>query len=73
MAIDSSHTNIIFKVTLRLDLFLPNRMGYLSDRYLSTLIVHRCIMDAVQNRTSKHIQTKQYTEGSGNFPENNEK
>lgn len=65
MAIDNSHTKMIFSVTLLLDLFLPNFIGYRRDRYRSTLIVHKCIIDAVQNSTSKHIHARQYTEGSG--------
>lgn len=59
IAMDSNHTNTIFSITLRLDLFLPNFMGYRNERYLSTLMVHRCIMDAVQKRTSRQIHARQ--------------
>lgn len=65
MAIDRIHTNIILRVTRLRVLFRPKRMGYRSDRYRSMDIVHKCIMLAVQNNTSKHIHTKQCTESHG--------
>lgn len=68
MAIDSSHTNTIFNITLRRVLFRPNFIGYLRLRYRSTLMVHRCIMLAVQNSTSRHIHARQYTGANGNSP-----
>lgn len=68
MAIDSSHTNMIFNITLLRVLFRPNFIGYLRLRYRSTLMVHRCIMLAVQNSTSRHIHARQYTGANGNSP-----
>lgn len=65
MAIDSIHTKIILTVTRFRVLFRPKRIGYRSDKYRSMDIVHRCIMLAVQNNTSKHIHTKQCTDSNG--------
>lgn len=59
MAMERSQTMTILRVTLLLVLFRPNFIGYLRDRYRSTLMVHRCMMEAVQNRTSRQIQAKQ--------------
>lgn len=73
IAIDSSHTKIIFNTTLLRVLFRPNRIGYLSDRYRSIEIVQRCIMLAVQKRTSKQIHTRQCTESNGKYPKRKEK
>lgn len=68
IAIDSSHTKIIFKTTRFLVLLRPKRIGYFSDKYRSIEMVHRCIMLAVQNRTSKHIHTRQCTDCNGKYP-----
>lgn len=68
IAIDRSHTKIIFTVTRFLVLLRPNRIGYLNDRYRSIEIVHRCMMLAVQNRTSRHIQARQCSDWSGKWP-----
>lgn len=48
-------------------------MGYLKDRYLSTLMVQRCIMEAVQRSTSRQIQARHATAGNGKYPENKNK
>lgn len=47
IAIDNSHTKKIFNTTRFLVLFRPNLIGYLSDRYRSIEIVHKCIIDDV--------------------------
>lgn len=65
IAIDSSHTKMILTITRFRVLFRPNRMGYLSDKYRSMDIVHKCIILAVQNSTSKQIHTKQCTDSNG--------
>lgn len=59
IAIDNNQTKIIFTVTRFRVLFLPNRIGYRNERYRSIDIVHKCIMLAVQNSTSKQIHAKQ--------------
>lgn len=69
IAIDNNQTKIILSVTRRRVLFRPNFIGYFNDKYRSTLIVHKCIIDAVQNNTSKQIHTRQYTDGNGKKPE----
>lgn len=68
IAIDSSHTKNIFNTTRLRVLFRPKRIGYRRDKYLSIEIVHKCIILAVQNRTSKHIQTRQCSDWSGKYP-----
>lgn len=65
IAIDKIQTNIIFNVTRLRVLFRPKRMGYRSDKYRSIDIVHKCIILAVQNKTSKHIHAKQCTDSKG--------
>lgn len=65
IAIDSSHTKLILSTTRFRVLFRPNRIGYRSDRYRSTEMVHRCMMLAVQNSTSRQIHTRQYSDCSG--------
>lgn len=65
IAMESSQTKAIFSTTRFLVLLRPNFIGYLRERYLSTDIVHRCIILAVQNRTSKHIHVKQYSDSNG--------
>lgn len=72
IAIERSHTNAIFSVTRFLVLLRPKRIGYLSDRYLSIDIVHKCMMLAVQNSTSRQIHTRQWIECSGKNPESRE-
>lgn len=59
IAIDNIQTNMIFTVTRFRVLFRPNRIGYRNDKYRSIDIVHKCIMLAVQNSTSKQIHAKQ--------------
>lgn len=70
IAIDSNHTKKIFNITRLRVLFRPNRIGYRNDKYLSIEIVQRCIMLAVQNKTSKHIQTRQCSDCNGKYPGN---
>jgi hypothetical protein len=59
MAMERSHTKTILRVTLFLVLFRPNFIGYRRLRYRSTLMVHRCMMEAVQNSTSRQIHARQ--------------
>lgn len=73
IAIDNNHTNTIFSITLRRVLFRPNFIGYRRLKYRSTLIVHKCIILAVQNNTSRHIHARQYTGANGNTPEKHTK
>lgn len=65
MAIDNNHTNIILTVTRFRVLLRPKRIGYRSDRYRSIDIVHKCMMLAVQNNTSRQIQARQCTDFNG--------
>lgn len=65
MATDNSQTNIILTVTRLRVLFRPKRIGYRNDRYRSIEMVHKCIILAVQNRTSKQIHVKQCTDDNG--------
>lgn len=73
MAIDNIHTNIILTVTRFRVLFRPKRIGQLNDKYRSIDIVHKCIILAVQNNTSKQIHTKQWTESNGKYPVKNKR
>lgn len=68
IAIDRIHTKIILRITRRRVLFLPKRNGKRSDKYLSTEIVDKCIMLAVQKSTSRQIHTRQCSECSGKYP-----
>lgn len=70
IAIESNQTNAIFNVTRFLVLFRPKRIGYLNDKYLSIDIVHKCMILAVQNSTSRQIHTRQWIEWSGKKPVN---
>lgn len=70
MAIDDNHTNIILTMTRFRVLLRPKRIGYRSDRYRSIDIVHKCIILAVQNNTSKQIHARQCTDFNGKRPEN---
>lgn len=70
IAIDNNHTNIILTVTRFRVLFRPKRIGYLNDRYRSMDIVHKCIILAVQNNTSRHIHARQCTDANGKWPVN---
>lgn len=54
-----TQTKLIFNMTRRLVLFRPNFMGYRRLRYRSTLMVHKCMMLAVHNNTSRQIQARQ--------------
>lgn len=69
MAIDNNHTNIILTVTRFRVLLRPKRIGYRSDRYRSIDIVHKCMMLAVQNNTSRQIHARQCTDSNGKWPE----
>lgn len=70
IAIDRSHTKKIFSTTRLRVLLRPKRIGYRSDRYRSIEIVQRCMMLAVQKRTSKQIQARQCSDCSGKYPRN---
>lgn len=68
MAIDKSQTKKIFSMTRFRVLFRPNRIGYRRDKYRSMEIVHKCIILAVQKRTSKHIHARQCSDCNGKYP-----
>lgn len=59
MAMLSTQTKLIFSMTRRLVLFRPNFIGYRRLRYRSTLMVHKCMMLAVHNNTSRQIHARQ--------------
>lgn len=68
IAIDNNQTKVILMVTRLRVLLRPNRIGYLRDRYRSIDIVHKCMMLAVENNTSRHIHAKQWTDSNGKWP-----
>jgi hypothetical protein len=58
IAIDNNHTKKIFNTTRFLVLFRPNLIGYLSDRYRSIEIVHKCIMEDVPGMSKNVIRAE---------------
>lgn len=62
---DMSHTSAIFTIALALDLYWLCWIGFLMAMQRSSEMAHRCMMDAVENSTSRKSQIGQRNSGRG--------